>query len=231
MGAFFIGTWAGAHPALFTSAEIYIQPDGRYQFFTTFDLLAFALHKTSVEIGDPPMNALLDGPPATLNAQIEQARAYFRDHTRLQTDRGPASVTRLQFPDLQEVENWKTSGKTPRLPVVARVEIDGALPVTASRVQFQFPATLGTVVLTVNRPGDDVYDGMIDPGFVSGAVPIRLDRSGAGAPDGTSAEVESKHLSPKAGHLLFLTIGCIGLLLALCLGAYIRMKKRSRRSF
>jgi hypothetical protein len=108
---------AGAHPALFTAAQIYIQPDGKFQFFTNFDLLAFALQKTSFEIGDPPMNALLDGLPEVLAKKLVESRAYFLSNIKLQTDQGPASVTHLQFPTLEDVNQWKASGRVPGSPL------------------------------------------------------------------------------------------------------------------
>jgi hypothetical protein len=168
-----------AHPALFTSAQIYIQPDGQYQLFTSFDLLAFALQKTSVEIGDPPMNALLDGPPDVLAKKIADARAYFFQNIKLQTDRGPARVTLARFPTLQDVEDWKALGKKPRLPVVARVQMNGQLPSTATSIRLQFPLALGSVVLTVERPGDQTDDEPIEAGSPSSAVAIHLSPAGS----------------------------------------------------
>jgi len=170
---------AGAHPAVFTSAQIYIQPDGRCQLFTRFDLLAFALQKTSLEIGDPAMNELLDGPPDTLAKKIDDARANFIGNLKLQTDHGAGSISHLKFPTIKEVDEWKASEEKPRLPVVASVEADGRLPENASQVRFQFPVSLGPVILTVNLPGGGVYDEPIDPGAFSSAIAIHLLQSGS----------------------------------------------------
>jgi hypothetical protein len=165
---------AEAHPAIFTSAQIYIQPDGRYQLFTRFDLLAFALQETSAQIGDPAMNALLDGPPEILAQKIAEARTNFLEQTKLQTDQGFGVVSRLKFPTLKEVDEWKSSGISPRLPVVANVEMDGRLPDAAAQVRFQFPVCLGAVILTVNLPGGRTYDEPIDAGTLSSDIAIHL---------------------------------------------------------
>ena len=166
-----------AHPALFTSAQVYIQPDGKFQLFTTFDLLGFTFQKSSLEIADPPMNALLDGPENALAQKIEASRSYFVSSVKIETNVGPATITRLQFPDLAEVKAWKDSGRKPRLPVVASVEMDGTLPQTASGIHFQFPTCLATVVLTVYRPGEEAYDEPVNPGTPSSTIPIQLERS------------------------------------------------------
>jgi hypothetical protein len=171
-----------AHPALFTSAHVYIQRDGRYQLFTSFDLLAFALQKTSLEIGDPPMNALLDGPPATLARKIAEARTNFTYNLKLQTDQGDAVISNLTFPTLKEVNEWKAPEGKPRLPVVASVEVDGRLPDDASQIRFQFPVFLGTVILTVDLPGGAVYDEPIDAGSISSVIALHLQRSGSATP-------------------------------------------------
>ena len=170
---------AMAHPALFTSAHVYIQPDGRYQLFTSFDLLAFALQKTSLEIGDPPMNALLDGPPETLAGKIDEARTNFTSNLKLLTDQGDGVTSNLKFPTLKEVTEWKSPEGKPRLPVVASVEVDGRLPDDASQIRFQFPASLGTVILTVDLPGGGVYDEPIDAGSISSVITLHLQRSGS----------------------------------------------------
>jgi HupE / UreJ protein len=135
------------------------------------------LQKTSSEIGDPPMNALLDGPPDVLAKKLEESRVYFLANIKVQTDHGPGLVTHLQFPTLEDVNEWKASGRKPRLPVVALVEVDGTLPDDASVVRFQFPTSMETVVLTVNRPGDEAYDEPINAGSVSSFIPIRLEGS------------------------------------------------------
>ncbi len=168
---------AGAHPAVFTSAQIYIQPDGRYQLFTRFDLLAFALEKTSVEIDDRSMNALLDGPAETVAQKISQARTNFIASLKVQTDRGPGIISNLKFPAMKEVNDWKAAGQERRLPVVANVEVEGRLPSDASRVQFQFPVLLGTVILTANLPGGAVYDEPINAGTSSSLIDVRLQQS------------------------------------------------------
>lgn len=180
---------AQAHPALFTSAHIYIQPDGKFQLFTSFDLLAFALNKTSSEVSDPAMNALLDGPQDELDRKIKAARANFLGSLKLQTDQGAATITDLKFTTLDEVNQWKHSGRKPRLPVVAMIKVEGTLPVTASQVQVSFPVSLGTVVLTLNRPDDTVYDEPISAGYASSKIPIRLEKSDTS--DGQKLEVPS----------------------------------------
>ena len=122
-----------------------------------------------------------------LARKIEESRAYFLASVKIGTDRGPATITRLQFPGLADVEAWKDSGRKPRLPIVANVEADGTLPQTASNIQCQFPFCLATVVLTVYRPGEEAYDEPINPGTASSAIPVQLERSAVTTPSPTTA--------------------------------------------
>jgi hydrogenase/urease accessory protein HupE len=172
---------ARAHPTLFTATQVCIKPDGSYRFFLRFDLLAFVLGKTSLEIADPPMNRLLDGPPQALEQKLAEAQKSFFQNFAIQTDRGPGKIERIKFPNLADIDHWKASGITPRLPVIGEIELEGHLPPDATDVALRFPAVLGSVVITVDKPGEEPYDEPVDPGTYSSQVPIHLHGSAVGA--------------------------------------------------
>ena len=52
-----------------------IAVDGSFELRVRFDILAYCLDTTPAEVSDGAMNALLDGPPADLEAKLADAKA------------------------------------------------------------------------------------------------------------------------------------------------------------
>ena len=165
---------AGAHPAYLTSADATVERDGRFHVVLRFDLLAFALNDTSERMPDAPMNALLDGPRADLEHRLTEARGRFSRHFHVSADGAETAIGELKFPTADDALAWKAAGRVPRLPVILGVEARGRLPVRARSVAFRFPEIIGTVVLTVERPGREPYTEPVEPGAVSTILPLAL---------------------------------------------------------
>ena len=166
-------TPASAHPAYLTVAQATIKAGGEFQITMQFDTLAFALNDTSARIGNAPMEALLAGPPSALQAQLDEAKRRFIHGCEVVTDRGPAVVPAVVFPDAADVAAWCATS-TPVLPVTLPVRMTGHLPSGAGSVAFRFPFVLDQVILTVERPGEEPTAEPVDAGETSTAWPIRL---------------------------------------------------------
>lgn len=162
-----------AHPAALTSAEATVEADGRWRVTAHFDTLAFALNDTSARIGNAPMEALLAGPRATLEARLADARGRFVRGLRVDTDRGPGTVETTEFPTADQVLAWQAT-TTPVLPVTLPVKVTGRLPAGAARVACRFPDVLEQVILTVERPGEEPFAEPVEAGRLSTALPIKV---------------------------------------------------------
>ena len=62
-----------AHPGIFASALVKVEPDGRVTVTLRHDAVAFALDTPSVRVEDEPMYALINGPDAPLVAAFDDA--------------------------------------------------------------------------------------------------------------------------------------------------------------
>ncbi len=162
-----------AHPAALTSAEAAVEADGGFRVVIRFDTLAFALNDSSARIGNAPMEELLAGPRAALEARLADARGRFLHGFRVTTDHGVGSVDTSEFPDAAQVLNWKTT-TTPVLPVVLPVVLRGHLPPGAGTVAFRFPDVLEQVILTVERPGEEPMAEPVEAGESSTALPLKV---------------------------------------------------------
>ncbi|HEY7086804.1 MAG TPA: HupE/UreJ family protein [Tepidisphaeraceae bacterium] len=176
-----------AHPAHMVAANAAIQPDGKFRVNATFDLLAFALNDTPANIDDPSMNQLLDGPTDVLAERLQEARERFGNHFAALCGEGVISAEVTRFPSVGDVQRWRDAGIVPRLPVLLEATLEGQLPPDASSVAFRFPPILGTVVLTVERPGEEPYSEPVEPKAASTVLPIHLVASQIAAPTAPTA--------------------------------------------
>ncbi len=163
-----------AHPAYLNAALATVERDGRFRVTVRFDVLAFALNDASERMPDPPMNALLDGPPADLERHMIEACEHFARHFRLAADGREVAVTDLQFPTVDDVLAWKAANHQPRLPVLLEAAASGRLPAGTTRVAFAFPEIIGTIVLTVERPGEEAWTEPIQAGATSRELVVTL---------------------------------------------------------
>lgn len=169
---------ARAHPACLTAAVVTVEPTGEFRLTMQFDTLAYALNDTSARIGNEPMDALLTGPRAELEARLDAAKRRFGRGLTLTTDRGPAAVDRIDFPEANLVYAWRDE-KKPVLPVVLSAEMRGRLPRGAGALTVRFPSVFDQVILTVERPGEEAAVEPLEAGMASTAWPLRLDKAPA----------------------------------------------------
>jgi hypothetical protein len=156
-----------AHPAYLTAAVAKVQRDGHCTLALTFDALAFALNDSSERVPDAPMNALLDGPQDELGRRMAQARTHFERHFRVEADGRGLPFVCQRFPTVDDVLAWKATPRVLRLPVLLSCEMETQLPADAHTLAFSFPEIIGTVVLTIERPGEEASVEPVAAGAVS----------------------------------------------------------------
>jgi hypothetical protein len=162
---------AGAHVARMTSAAATVASDGRVSVVVTLDVLSYTLNDTSERTGDDAMDALLDGPEAALRDALSSAQARLLRGTQLA---GGGAVDSVRFPTVDDISAYLKTNPEPRLPVVMAATIEGHLPSSAANFSVRLPEVFGTVVMTVERPGDEAAAVATDPGQWSEPVPVRL---------------------------------------------------------
>jgi len=163
-----------AHLPVLSSALVAVDPDGRFTLDLTFDLPPFVLKVTPQAATDDAMNAWLNSPSNSLAATLVAAQARFADELVVTTDHGRAEVSKLIFPTLADLQRYKESVPVMKLPVMLMASLDGRLPTQSQFISFQFPKVLGTVAVTVARPGQDPVSLVANPGEMTLAVPLQL---------------------------------------------------------
>jgi len=133
--------------------------------------LAYTLNDNSFRIGDPPMNALLDGPEANLQNALNDASNRFRSEFKIVSDIGPGTIDRLDFPSADEVTKWRDTMK-PRLPVIIPIVVTGHLPTGARTISFRFPEVVGMIVVTSEIPYVEPISEPVEAGEFSTPVSI-----------------------------------------------------------
>lgn len=190
---------ARAHPGLKSSAIVSIKADGTLIVSVHHDALAFALNDISERVEDEPMNALLDGPPADLAAALVESRERFQTLMRVEAEGVPVALTITEAPTPEKVGEWVKSGYSPRLPVKMDFVTRGALPVSAKSVVFFFPEILSSVVVTIERPGQEPATMVAQGGHASPEVPIALRASVVGgAPEAGAVHPSAAAQTPGA---------------------------------
>ena len=165
---------AAAHLPAVAAALATIQPDGKCTVELTFDVPPFVLNTPPQDATDDAMNAWLDGPTNALAASLAAARGRFAGEFAVVTDQGAASVEKIIFPSAADLERYKESVPMIRLPLMLMLLETGKLPAGTRSVSFRFPAVMGIVAVTVNRPGQPAVALVANAGAVSEAVPVRL---------------------------------------------------------
>ena len=178
-----------AHPAQIVAAHATVNPDGRFQVTARLDLLAYVLNDVPARVDDEPMNALLDGPPDVLAAQLAQATERLQRGVTVIGDVATVRCEAAQLPTVVDVHRWRDSGIRPRLPVIQEVNVEGRLPAGTTRVAFRFPEAMGPIVLTVDRPGEEPYAEPVEAGHNSSSLSITLTQLGgaSASPDASSS--------------------------------------------
>jgi hypothetical protein len=163
---------AWAHLPAFAMATATIEPDGRFEMDLTFDVVAFALNQTSQNSADAAMNQLMDGPEPVLAAHLAASRRRFQSEFAVLADGATGTLDTNIFPTLADLQRYKESPPTPRLPVMLMASLAGRLPAGARSVSFRFPPAMGSVAMTVMRPGLSPASVIANPGLATDPVPL-----------------------------------------------------------
>lgn len=217
---------ASAHLPSMAAALVTIEPDGKYTLDLTFDVPPFVLGVTPQAATDDAMNAWLDKDTNALTASLSAAQSRFFKEYAAVTDRGTGSVDQVLFPTAADLERYKESVPIVQLPVMLMLSLEGQLPAGTRSVSFRFPAILGIIAVTVNRPGQDPAALVANAGEATEAVPVQLKNS-APSPTNTKPVAEPsrwqvarqyvmlgfEHILPEGtDHILFV----LGLFLLSC---------------
>ena len=174
---------ASAHLPSMAAATATIAPDGNYLLDLTFDVPPFVLEVTPQAATDDAMNAWLNAPTNALAASLAAAQSRFAKEFAVVTDKGAGSVDKIIFPSVADLERYKESVTIVQLPVMLPLTVKGKLPTGTRSVSFHFPAVMGIVAITVNRPGQTPSTLVANAGEATEPVPVQLETAGASPPD------------------------------------------------
>jgi len=166
-----------AHMVQSVVGTITIEPTGRFSCQIDFDAVSFALNTLSQNVMDDDMRAILNGPPATLDARLAESKTRFAKSFAIICDGRNATIDTLTFPTAAALKRrWEVDAPL-ALPVIGKLEMHGHLPARARSLSFTFPAELGPVVLTVFRPGEEPGALVADPGEPTDPITVHLSTS------------------------------------------------------
>ena len=191
-----------AHPATIASATATIDPAGNLSLTAHFDLLAFALNETPERVDDEAMRALLEARPEELQAALDGARDRFvNDFAVIGDDGRRAAIDGLCIAFPTEAELARRQPMRARLPVMGDVTLTGKLRHAPSSVAFQFPESLGRIVLIVERPGHEPSAEPLEPGRASATFPVSNNQRAA-LPEPPPLSAAVKYLRLGFTHIL-----------------------------
>lgn len=166
---------AAAHIPVIAAATATIEPDGKYRLNLTFDVPPWVLDVPPMDATDDAMNAWLNGPTNALAASLNAAQSRFTKEFAMVTDKGAGGVDKIIFPSVADLEHYKKSVPIVQLPVMLPLSVKGKLPAGSRSVSFHFPAVMGIVAVTVNRPGQTLSTLVANAGETTPPIPIQLD--------------------------------------------------------
>lgn len=220
-------SYAFAHLPTMAAASITVESDGKFSLDLTFDVPPFVLDVTPQAATDNAMNAWLNGDTNSLAASLAAASVRFSKEFATVTDKGAGSMDTFLFPTVADLERYKESVAIVQLPVMLMLSLEGRLPPGARSVSFRFPAVMGVIAVTINRPGQEAAALVANSGEATEPVPIQLQGASVSPASGTSPAVEPgrwhvvrqylllgyQHILPEGtDHILFV----LGLFLLSC---------------
>ncbi len=198
---------AQAHPAQFTTLQIEIDPSGRFQANLNIDILSFALEQTSAATSNEQLEAVLNGPRATLGQMLSDSDDRFRREVVIRTDAGKVVPTSWQLPGLAEVEAVLARKIQPPILMPGDISFSGTLPANAHTISIRLPYVLGDTVQVYELPNGESHDEPVVAGDYSSDIALNL------APSGTSSRLTDfgryvvvgfRHIVPEGlDHILF----------------------------
>lgn len=185
-----MGGVAVAHPPVAASAILKIDRSGQVEIIVDHDVLAFALNDTSQNIPDGPMLDLLHAPEQVLELSLQEAAQRFETLCSLTADGVRVPVTIVTYPSVAEVREHKRRRPDYPLPFKRDLYARATLPLASRAVAVRFPEMLGTIVLTVDRPGAEPFALPLQANEWSPAFNVTLSEHGQQSPDPQPASAE-----------------------------------------
>ena len=205
--ALFLPVAVRAHPAEFTTLQVKVEVDGRFEASLNIDILSFALGQTSLKTSNEELEVLLDGPRTTLAERLADADEHFRHEVVVRTDAGNAIISSWTLPDLATVDAVLARHIQPRIMVPGGITFSGTLPVRAHTISIRLPYVLGDTVHLLELPGGNSHDEPVSAGEYSSKIPIALQVPGKWEKliaVGRYIKVGFHHIIPEgADHILF----------------------------
>lgn len=169
---------AQAHPAQFTTLQVKVEADGRFNVSLNIDILSFGLGEPSLKTSNEELESLLDGPRTNLAERLADAGEHFRHEVVVRTDAGNAAVTSWTLPDLQAVDTVLARNLQPRILVPGEIDFSGTLPAGAHTFSIRLPYVLGDTVQMLELPDGNSHVEPVSAGRYSSEVPIALQSPG-----------------------------------------------------
>lgn len=169
---------AEAHPAQFTTLHVRLHADGEFDASLNIDILSFALGETSANTSNEELETLLNGPRASLAANLADADEHFREEVVFRTDAGNAGITHWKLPGLADVDAVLAQHLRPRILMPGEIRFSGKLPAKASKISIRLPYVLGNTVQMLELPDGNSHVEPVTAGNYSSQVPIALKAPG-----------------------------------------------------
>lgn len=144
---------ARAHNWVFAGASAEFSANGAYKVRLRFDVPAYLLNDLPERVADADMMAMIEAPPDELDAQLEKVRRRFQNSFRVRADGKEFEGTVVDFPTRRQIEEWVSSGREPRLPIMLSLLVEGLVPVTTTELALKFPEAIGDVLVSFELPG------------------------------------------------------------------------------
>jgi hypothetical protein len=196
-----------AHPVQFTTLQVTVDPDGRFQATLNIDILAYALHKTSKDSTNDELQAVLDGPRSALAEDLADAGEHFRHEVVIRTDVGDAAVSSWNLPGMADVDDVLARKLHPAILMPGSIRFSGTLPARARTVAIRLPYVLGDTIHVYELPKGESYSEPVSAGAYSSDVTLGLQlpsTSGRLKALGRYVVVGIRHIIPEGlDHILF----------------------------
>jgi hypothetical protein len=167
-----LGPAVTAHPTQFTTLQVEIDPAGVYRGALNIDILSYALGQTSQDTSNEELQALLDGPRATLEQDLADAGARFRRELVIQTDAGETAPSTWNLPGLPEVNAVLARHIHPPILMPGEIDFSGRLPAGARTVSVRLPYIMADTVQVYELPNGDSHDEPVTAGSFSSEIAL-----------------------------------------------------------
>ncbi len=176
-----------AHPGVLGMGTLSLEQDGRYALELKFDVLSLALDVPPDGYYDEEMNALLDGPQATLAARLADGKARFLAKFAVLADGQPCPPGSLVFPGMADVQRHLDASPVFRLPVLLPLTLTGQLPPATRSLAVRTPEKFEVISLSIVQPDQRIYSLLAAPGEPTDPVAVGVIPAGAPPAAGQAA--------------------------------------------